>query len=162
MGHDPTRWQPTDPKAGDFSFQNIDPAGFDPDDWPAEPSAYRPTTHFRTRYQEYGRLLDGDIIHNAITGGDLIPAADGCGAFYTTHPGIVFYIIVGWDHQHDSPREEDARAVVTGWPWVFDRDEALDSGRYSTRVLNRMMDLNGTLYNEGTADHDWLTYYAKG
>lgn len=159
MGHNQTTkpWHPRDPP-DDFRFSSDDTDAYDPDDWPRDPSLYRPTMHFRQRFHDYNRVLDGDHIREAITEGEKIPAINDCGAFYTTRPGIVYYVIVGWDLTSDA--DSDDRVVVTAWPWVYDRDSALDAG-YSSRVLTRMQRLNGTVFNEHTADHDWLEYYEQ-
>lgn len=161
MGHNQHQkpWMPRNPPE-DFRFSSDNASEYSPDDWPREPDAYRPTMHFRQRFHDYNRALDGSHINEAITEGTKIPAMHTCGAFYTTRPGVVYYVVVGWDRTSD-PASND-RVVVTGWPWVYDREAAIESGRYSTRVLNRIQQLNGTLFNEHTVDDDWLGYYEEG
>lgn len=151
-----TYWYPIDPP-DDFSFSGVDSLDFNPDHWPNEPDKYRPTAHFRQRFNDYHRALTGEIINDAITGGKKIPASDDCVAFYTTDPGIVYYLIAGWDHQ--TPPDSDDRVIITGWPYVYDRDAALNDGRYSLRLINRVQEINQSLFNAETADDDWLEYY---
>lgn len=152
-------WEPKDPQNNDFRFKLSDDSSFDPDDWPSAPDAYRPTSHFTQRFNNINRVLTGDIINDAITSNQLVPALNDCAAFYTTKPGVVYYIVVGWDRTSPSPQERGDRVVVTGWPWLYDREEALDSGRFSSRILNRIQEINNTLFTEETADDDWLEYF---
>lgn len=159
MRDTPGTWcRPEDPYNDEFQFVGVSSDGFDPDNWPTTPPAYRPTTHFYQLYRENDRVFSGDIIDEAISSGDIVPALNECGAFYTDKSGVVYYIVVGWDFECRNPREKGERVVVTGWPWVYDRELALDAG-FSTRILNRMQSVNETLFNEKTADHDWLDYF---
>jgi hypothetical protein len=156
---DNSGWRPRNPPE-DFSFPAAHSDDFDPDDWPADPSAYRPSSHFRQRFREYDRCFTSDRLRETIEAGNRVPALRDTCAFYLDRSGVAFYVIVGWDLSLDTPREDDERIAVTCWPWVYDHDKALDTGRWSTRILNRMMTLNGTLLNEQTADDFWLEYYA--
>lgn len=158
--NDTSGWRPRDPP-DDFRFPVADTDNFTPNDWPADPSAYRSTSHFRQRFRQHDRVFYGDILRDAITSGNLVPALRDTAAFYTDRDGVVYYVLVGWDHSVENPQANDERVVITCWPWVYDRETALDSGRYSTRLLNQMMGLNNTLLNEDTADDFWLEYYDR-
>lgn len=152
----PDRCKPIAPSEGNFRLRGVDDDDFNETDWPRDPSEYRPTTHFLQQYREYDRVLSDDVINNAITEGILVPALDDCAAFALDSHGVVYYFIVGADLERNNPW--DGRVVVTAWPWVYDREIALDNG-YSTLVLNRMQELNSQFMNESTSDDDWLEYY---
>lgn len=152
----PGIWEPRSPESGDFRFVECNGDRFDPSEWPADPRKYRATQHFTQRFRRYERAFQGKDIREAISSGNLVPALGDCAAFYTTRPGVVIYIVVGWDRS--SPSASNDRVVVTGWPYVFDREEALESGTWATTTLNRIQHLNGTLMNEETADEFWLDY----
>lgn len=163
MGQREIGWcEPENPAEEKYEFTNVDVGPFDKSDWPNEPTAYRATSHFIQHYRQNDRIFSGDIIAEAISSGQMVPAFNDCGAFYTDREGVVYYFIVGWDQDSPQPKERGERVLVTGWPWVYDRELALDSGRYSSRVLTRMQNVNQTLMNEQTADDFWLEYFEEG
>lgn len=155
----PAVWEPRNPHDGDFRFKAVNRPDFSPDNWPADPGEYRPTSHFIRRYRNHERVFTGDVINNAITSGEVVPALDDCAAFYDAYPGVVYYVIVGWDQSYDAPRKLDKRVVVTGWGWVFDRDAALDSGRFSSRTLTKMQKTNEQLFGDDPDNKFWMEYF---
>lgn len=152
-------WRPRDPKNGDFRFKSVERPNFSPDNWPADPGEYRPTKHFIRRFRDGERVFTGDVINNAISSGDILPAHDDCAAFYDAYPGVVYYVIVGWDESYDNPKELGRRVAVTGWGWVFDRDAALDCGRFSSRTLNQIQKTNEKLFDGTSGCSFWADYF---
>lgn len=98
-------------------------------DIPREPSAYRPTLHFKSRFEdafdEFDRHLDGEIIRRCITEGELTVQDDHTTLFETTIAGVGYRIVV-------NPKN---RTCVSGFPTSINWETALDSGRWSRNQL---------------------------
>lgn len=123
---------------------------FSPDDFPRDPSAYSPTSHFKQRFREERRHLDGENIRTCFLEGDLVEAEDGCGDFWYNHYGVEYHLIVGW-------HKDGYRVTVTAWPVLADRDEALDSGRWASNVLDQIKAFNER--HKLTIEDEWPAYY---
>lgn len=109
---------------------------FDPADYPAEPSAYTPLDHFVQRFKEPERFLTDEVVRRTIREGDLRDNSDGCGCFRKPWPnGVAYYLVVGYHH-------DGYRIIITGWPWVHDRETALDTGEWTTTELDTIKKLN--------------------
>ncbi|AYM00336.1 hypothetical protein PhiH1_450 [Halobacterium phage phiH] len=98
-------------------------------DVPREPSAYRPTLHFKSRFEdafdEFDRHLDGEIIRRCITEGEHTRQDDSTSLFEETIAGVTYRIVV-------NPKN---RTCVSGFPTDINRETALDSGRWSRTQL---------------------------
>lgn len=98
-------------------------------DVPREPSAYRPTLHFKSRFEdafdEFHRHLDGEIIRRCITEGEHTRQDDSTSLFETTIAGVSYRIVV-------NPKN---RTCVSGFPTDINWETALDSGRWSRSQL---------------------------
>ena len=101
-------------------------------DVPREPSAYRPTLHFKRRFEdafdEYSRHLDGEIIRRCITEGDLTEQDRHTSLFEASIEGVTYRIVV-------NPRNG---TCVSGFPTSIEWDTALDSGRWTRTQLEEI------------------------
>lgn len=98
-------------------------------DVPREPSAYRPTLHFKSRFEDafdkFDRHLDGEIIRRCITEGEHTRQDDSTSLFEETIGGVTYRIVV-------NPKN---RTCVSGFPTDINWQTALDSGRWSRSQL---------------------------
>lgn len=123
--------------------------------WPRETGLYSPTSKFTSRFVELGDIIDGDDITEAILYGERYAAARGCVAFVSDLGGVALYIIVSYDVPDDlslesrpsldqypnlTPDDLDYVAV-TLWPYVYDREKAWGTGRWSSEQLDRIDDV---------------------
>lgn len=109
------------------------------------------------RYHEERRFLDReldgvDALRRIITRGELRNNDDGCGCFVLDWHGVYYYLVVGY-------HEKDYRVVVSGWPMVREREQALDSGRWLSEELNTIDQFNEDHFNERLTD-DYTDYVA--
>lgn len=115
---------------------------FDPMLYPADPEAYEPLTHFLQRQREDQRYLtkpldDASAVRESIRQGKLRDNRDGCAVFVYPYHGVTYYIIVGF-------HEKGYRVAVTGWPHLNSRQEALDSGVWTTDDCDTIEEFNDT------------------
>ncbi|AAM88764.1 hypothetical protein PhiCh1p91 [Natrialba phage PhiCh1] len=96
-------------------------------DIPRDPSAYRATLHFKSRFEDafddYNRHLDGEIVRRCITEGELTQQDYHTSLFESVIGGVTYRIVV-------NPRNG---TCVSGFPVAIDWQTALDSGRW-TRI----------------------------
>lgn len=113
--------------------------------YPRDPAEYTPLDHFVQRFKEPRRFLDGDIIEEAISEGEFRDNEDGLACFRLPKGGVSYYILAGY-HQ------DGYRVLVTGWPHLHSRHDAIESGYWSSRELDTIEQLNSE-YNESLADN---------
>jgi hypothetical protein len=119
---------------------------FDREDWPATPQAYKPLDHFVQRYHEPERFLDKSLdgieaIRRTITHGELRDNGDGCACFVLTWYGVQYYVITGF-------HEKGYKVVVTGWPVNRDRNEAIESGRWTEEEIETIDEMNNKHFDD--------------
>lgn len=123
-------------------------------DYPREPALYTPLSHFAQRQKEGERHLDGEVINSCIKDGELRDNGDGCALFRKEWgDGVAYYLIAGF-------HEKGYRVVVTAWPHLHDREDALNSGRWSSTELDEIEALNerhqDRFADEYPAYSEWL------
>jgi len=101
-----------------------------------DPEDYLPAASFRQRMRELGGIVDGDMIDDAIEYGSGVRASEGCNAFVLFRPGVTFSFI--WK---PSDGVRYAGDMISVWPYVYDREKALDSGRWSSKEINTMEEI---------------------
>lgn len=103
---------------------------------PREPSAYRPTLHFKERFEdafdEHRRHLDGEIVRRCITDGEVVTQGRNAVRFVEDIEGVTYAIVV-------NPR---SRCVASGYPVSLDWTSAAESGRWTESQLE---DINAFL-----------------
>jgi hypothetical protein len=105
-------------------------------DYPRKPGLYQPLRHFIQRYKEPERFLNGEVIEACIEEGDLRDNQDGCACFRKEWgKGVAYYLIAGF-------HEEGHRIIVTAWPHLHDREEAINSGLWVSEELDTIESLN--------------------
>lgn len=113
---------------------------FDEDDYPRDLSYYTPTDHFVNKMKDDRRMLETEIVEEAVENGELCDNGDGTACFKTrVGEGVGYYVICGW-------HEKGYRVLITAWPHLHDREAALDSGLWSTLDLNKIAELNAEYY----------------
>lgn len=120
-----------------------------------DPSVYEPTRKFTQRFKELGGAVSGSYISDAINYGEMYISDRDTITFVKDAGGVAYYIVttlevkingvVGtWfnylNHQ-DIP--EDAithrkETAITLWAYVYNEDEARDTGRWSSRELKKI------------------------
>lgn len=102
------------------------------DNWPRNPSDYKVTRRFRSRFKELKGIVNGDNIDDAFKYGELIKASEGCVAFVLHKEGYTISIIV------DKSLTRGMRSVETIWPYIYDEEEVRDSGALSSKQIWRI------------------------
>lgn len=118
-------------------------------DYPRRPGVYTPLDHFIQRYKEPDRFLTDEVVRTAITEGKLTNNGDGCACFQLPRGGVTYYLIAGFHNV-------GYRIMITGWPWLHDRDEARYSGEWSSRELDAIEALNNR--DDRTHSDEWGDY----
>jgi hypothetical protein len=121
-------------------------------DYPREPNEYTPLRHFRQRFREDDRYLNGEVIESCITEGEIRDNGDGCACFRKIWGGGVAYYLVAGFH------ERGYRVLVTGWPYVHDRQAALESGRWNSKQLNIIEEDNKRMGKQQSLRHRFPQY----
>ena len=101
-----------------------------------EPNEYIPAASFRQRIRELGGIVDGDMIDDAIEYGSGVRASEGCNAFVLFRPGVTFSFI--W---RPAASVHHTANMISVWPFVYDREKALDSGYWSSKQINTMEEI---------------------
>lgn len=104
-----------------------------------EPSDYLPTDSFRNRMRELGGIVDGGMINDAIQYGEAVRASDGCNAYVLFRPGVTFSFI--WE-PYDGVQY--AGRMISVWPYLYNREKALDTGLWSSSQLYTIEEVAAT------------------
>lgn len=118
--------------------------------YPRDVDFYEPSQKFIGRVKELNGAIEGDDISFAINYGEMYAAARGCVAFVNDAGGVVYYIVVEAElkehlktkgHSKDEGIQELTvndfnHRAVTVWPYVYDRDRAWDTGRWTGQELD--------------------------
>jgi len=96
---------------------------------PRDPSAYRPTNHFRDRFRDATddppRHLDGEIVRTCITEGRIDRRDSDAVRFKAAFDGVTYVIVA--DPEHGT--------VLTGFPTALDWQTAIKSNRWTRSQL---------------------------
>ncbi|WP_135830651.1 hypothetical protein [Halorussus halobius] len=99
-------------------------------DVPREPSAYRPTNHFRDRFRDATdsppRHLDGEIVRECITRGEVARRDASTVGFRREFSGVAYVIVVN----------PESGTCVTGHPVALDWQTASGSDRWTREQLH--------------------------
>lgn len=104
-----------------------------------KPSDYLPADSFRNRMRELGGIVTGDMINDAIQYGEAVRASEGCNAYVLFRPGVTFSFI--WE-PYDGVRYEGR--MISVWPYLYDREKALDTGLWSSSQLYTIEEVAAT------------------
>lgn len=123
--------------------------------FPREPDRYEPSDKFIQRFRKLGGAVKGDDIEDAIKYGESFTAARGCVAFVKNAGGVAFYMVVDaeynghediepealQDHYDELDADDFKHRAVTLWAYVYDRDRAWDTGRWTGDQLDTIEEL---------------------
>jgi len=105
-------------------------------DYPHQPHKYHLHIHFLQRMKEPERFLNGEVIARLISEGHLKDNKDGCAAFHWSRfGGIEYWLIAGY-------HVDGYRVVVSAWPYLRDREAALQSNRWTNEKLDMVEEFN--------------------
>jgi len=101
---------------------------FHPEIYPRNPDDYEPLDHFLQRQNESWRMLRREIggfsaVRKTIYAGYLTDNKDGCAKFSLDVAGIMYIVLVGY-------HTDGHRIAVTGWPFCYDEETALESDEW--------------------------------
>lgn len=108
----------------------------DRDNWPRDPSLYKPSNRFAQRFKELSGIVRGSDITEAFRYGFLYPAKQNCVTFVSDLGGVAIYPIVTDDTIAGVSMEVRDLTMVTLWAHVHDREEAWNTGRWTGVQLN--------------------------
>lgn len=115
----------------------------DADWWPRHPPRYDPTDNFQSRMRRLSGIIDGKDVKKAIEEGDIYRAANENVAFVNDLGGLAIYVVVDaklqkrGDEYPTNPMKSDYYFKgVTVWPYIYDRDDAWGTGRWSSKELD--------------------------
>jgi hypothetical protein len=115
-------------------------------EWSNDPGDYTITNKFRQRYSELSSVVNGDIIDDAIRYGELIKASQEHVAFMNDLGGVSISIIVTMYMGYKA---------VSIWPYIYDKEKARSTGKWSSRQLYEIEDYVATHKDETV---DWEEY----
>lgn len=112
------------------------------DDYPREPSAYRPSLHFPERFHDRyeddrpPRHLDAEIVDGCIADGEVNhePPSSTIIWFRETFGGVTYRLVI----------DVDEREVVTGYPISISIEAARDSGRWTSTQIEDIREFIAT------------------
>lgn len=105
------------------------------------------TDHFAQKFRNPRRFLTDEVVRSTIETGWLRDNKDGCGCFVKPWgEGVTYYLIVGY-HQDGYP------IAVTAWPFLRDREAALNSGEWSSEAIDRIEELNAEFRRKNDAEN---------
>lgn len=130
-------------------------AEVDQDLWPRCPSKYVPTRKFQQRFKDLGSIVTEDDVTGAIRYGEVWPSARATISFVNDLGGVVIYVVASSDLKSDEDLEvrpsesqypdlqpEDFYyTLVTLWPYVYDRERAWGTGRWSGQQLDEIEEI---------------------
>lgn len=129
---------------------------FDEELYPRDPLKYTPSDKFLDRFNRLGGIINSDDVQETIRYGKMYPSARGTVSFVKDLGGVILYIVVTADVPTDednlAPREATEKypslqiedldhSGITIWPYLFSRDKALDTGRWSTKQLKEIQEI---------------------
>ncbi|WP_372611675.1 hypothetical protein [Halomonas sp.] len=121
-------------------------------DYPHQPEKYHITTHFRQRMKDPERFLSGEVIARTFTCGALRVNEDGCAAFnWTRGDGVEYWLLAGF-------HEAGYRIAITAWPYLRDRQKALDSYRWTKAEIDTIEAFNQKKLRYGPLEHQYPDY----
>lgn len=115
----------------------------DEDWWPRDPYRYDPTEKWKQRMRRLSGIIESGDVREAIQTGDIYRAANNNIAFVKDLSGIVLYVVMDAqlqkvdDEYPTNPSKTDYWFKgVTVWPYIYDRDKAWSTGRWTGRELD--------------------------
>lgn len=111
--------------------------------WPRDPFRYDPTEKWKQRMRRLSGIVESQDVKEAIQLGDIYRAANNNVAFVNDLGGLTIYVVMDAELQKrgdEYPIEPDESDYwfkgVTVWPYIYDRAQAWESGRWTGRELD--------------------------
>lgn len=129
-----------------------------------EPELYEPTRKFTQRFKELGGAVEGSYISDAIKYGEVYVSDRDTITFVKDAGGVGYYIVTAIEAQingvvgkwfnilrhSDIPPDaitHQRETAVTLWAYVYDEEEARATGRWSSKELRKIQQLEPDLDN---------------
>jgi hypothetical protein len=105
--------------------------------YPTDPDEYLRTDHIEDILNEECRNMTEDLITETIQTGELKKARGNADAqFVKNYHGVEVYVLVGYDDTAEKP------VIITGWPQVFDGEQAAESDRWNKKQIDQITEFN--------------------
>jgi hypothetical protein len=130
-------------------------------DWSRDMSDFRATIDFISSWKEDARHFDKQILKLIFDYGEMKPEFHDNGdldkvVFKYDHYGVEYYLLTAWCNEF--PNE---RVIITGWPYLRDKERAKMSGEWSSIELATISKFNamsgGGVANEYEDYFDWMS-----
>lgn len=132
--------------------------------WPRDLYRYDPSEKAVSRMMKLGGIIEREDVEQALSLGEKYAAARGCVSFVTNLGGVALYVVVNADVRHGSkhklehlrpsqseidfgPDDLDYR-IVTIWAYIYDRDRAWGTGRWTGEQLDVIEEIEPDIHYE--------------
>jgi len=111
--------------------------------WPRDPFRYDPTRKWKKRMRRLSGIIETQDVREAIQQGDIYRAAKGNVAFTYDLEGLAIYVVMdaqlekeGDEYPTDPDKSDYWFKGVTVWPYIYDRELAWSTGRWTGKQLD--------------------------
>lgn len=134
---------------------------FDPSrDWSRDISDFRATLDFIGSFKEDARQFSREILELIFDYGEMKPEFENGGlekvVFKYDHFGVEYYLLTAWCNEYP-----DERVIITGWPYLRDKERAEMSGKWTSielKQIKRFNSMSGTSISDEYNDYfDWMS-----
>jgi len=116
--------------------------------WPRDPTYYIRTKAWKQRIDTLLGVISQDQIHNTIRSGEVYSSLSNSVTFVKEFNGVVLYVIVsaelncfGGEYPTNPSVNDYTYNAVSIWPYVWDRDKAMNQGKWSEQDLESIQEL---------------------
>lgn len=120
----------------------------DEDWWPRDPYIYTGTKKWSERVKRLEGIINTTDIQEAFQLGDIYKSANNTVCFINDLDGLVIYVVadaqllkVGDSYPTDPDHTDYNFKAVTVWPYVYDRDSAWATGRWTGQQLDEVEEI---------------------
>jgi len=124
-------------------------------------SDFRATLDFIGSFKEDARKFNERILSLIFDYGEMKPEFHEDGSiekvvFKYDHYGVEYYLLTAWDNEFP-----DERVIITGWPYIRDRQRAKRSGEWTKHDLHEISEFNSMSRGGISAEYeeyfDWVS-----
>lgn len=130
------------------------------EDWSRDMGDFRATLDFIGSFKENARQFNEHILELIFQYGEMKPEFEGDSlekvVFKYDHYGVEYYLLTAWCNEFP-----DERVIITGWPYLRNRNRAMRSGEWTKHELHEISEFNamsrGGISNEYEDYFDWVS-----